>query len=66
MENKSGLGLSVTATFWQGSGVWGLIGSHCREKLLPTGLGRGGEAETLKNEWKKFCHFIKPVSVSET
>lgn len=55
MENKSGPGLCVTATVWQGPGAWGLMGSHSRKELLPDRLGRRGEAETWKNEWKNFA-----------
>lgn len=54
MENKSGSGLRVTAAVWQGPGVWGLMGSRGRQEVLPAGLGRRGEVETLKNERKNF------------
>lgn len=37
MENKSGPELSVTSAVWQGPGVWGLMGSHSREEMLPAG-----------------------------
>lgn len=54
-ENKSGAGLSVIATVWWGSEVWGLTGSHGREEVLPDKLGRRSEAETLKNKWENFA-----------
>lgn len=52
----------MTAAVWWGPGVWGLMGSHSREELLPARLGKRGELETLN----EFCHFIKPMSVSES
>lgn len=54
MENKSGPGLGVTATVWQGPGAWGLMGSPGREQTAASWAGRRGEAENLKNEWKNF------------
>lgn len=64
MENKSGPELSVTAAVWQGPGVWGLMGSHGREELLPAGLG-GEVGFFIEKRMKEFCHFIKPMSVGE-
>ena len=45
----------MIATVRWGSEVWGLIGSHGREEVLPAKLGRRGEVETLKNKWKNFA-----------
>lgn len=45
----------MIATVWWGSEVWGLMGSHGREEVLPAKLGRRNEAETLKNKLENFA-----------